>query len=236
MHLQYIPDEDSPDCFISVDGDGNVSLTKEIDIEALEKVAFVCTVLVQDADNAAFQISRTAHFTITDINDNAPFPNEEYQIVIPYENNTEAYVHPDVISFHDKDKDSANGDAFDISLDQDSDLEGNLTVLMGADQKSVQFKLLTALDYGEFKVPLKVCDGKKASSQCRVHKVSLSVRGPPDAAPLAAALGPVHIAVIIIAVLLLLLLVLAAICLTQMRERRRRTRLPDNEEVSEITR
>ena len=54
----FTPDSESEDCFVEVDGEGEIRLTKDLDLEALDKVAFICTVKVRDAGNDAFEISR----------------------------------------------------------------------------------------------------------------------------------------------------------------------------------
>ena len=200
---------------------------------------------------------RTAHFTIVDVNDNAPAPEIEYNIIIPYENNTADFLHPVPIRFDDADSGQQNGDAFEIQLDEgsggggrsednevadDSKLSSdNVIVEAEPDKRSVKLRLKTPLDVGEWMIPLKACDGASSSSssetpQCRVHHIAVSVLGPPDSGAVSGQIGPVHIIVIVVAILLLMLLILTAICFTQMRERKRRNRLPDQEEVSEITR
>ena len=122
-----------------------------------------------------------------------------------------------------------------------------MTVEAEPDRKSVRLRFKTPLDVGEWTIPLKACDGaasndasaassSSSSPQCRVHHIAVSVLGPPDSGAVVGVIGPVHIIFIVVAILLLMLLILFAICFTQMRERKRRNRLPDQEEVSEITR
>ena len=259
--MTFHPDTSSPDCFIDVGPDGEIRLTRDLDIEMLDRVAFICTVKVRDADNPTFEISQSAHFTIVDVNDNAPAPDKNYVVVIPFENNTADYVHPEPIRFADADRGPKNGadGALDIQLDSNAAEGGvqegvtaktapesslgadNVTVEAEPDQRSVKLKLKTPLDVGEWTIPLKACDGESSSSgagtpRCQVHHIAVSVLGPPDSGAIVGVIGPVHIIVIVVAILLLMLLILFAVCLTQMRERKRRNRLPDQEEVSEITR
>ena len=56
--MVFSPDLNSEDCFIDVDGAGEIRLTKDLDLESLDRVAFICTVKVRDAGNPAFEISR----------------------------------------------------------------------------------------------------------------------------------------------------------------------------------